>query len=206
MKLNEIQGLYIGHDEQNNFNILIAAHDEKEAQRAANSYASDSNNDMSFTISELPSDIEKTMNLCFDCDYIITTNDNNHFQNELEQQFPEDRFWITDSELIEIFADKNILCRNKMDIKNAAEIMQQVLYEKETNTDTLYFDCARKFLNEINSESKTECYETNDIDSSNIKDEYNKPNHITGSEEYIFGTILHNMLENNLLENDFTAN
>ena len=70
-KITDINGLYTGYDKKNGFRILIAAHDEESARKAADSYAADSglNN---FKIAELPENTEKIMALNFDCDYILT--------------------------------------------------------------------------------------------------------------------------------------
>lgn len=69
MKINELKGLYVGYNAQEDFRVLIYACDEKEAQEVADGYAQDIGFDGSFTITE-PTD--NIANLRFDSDIIIS--------------------------------------------------------------------------------------------------------------------------------------
>ena len=66
MKINDINNLFVGYDEEDDFRVLICASDEKEAEEIAKSYKEGGNLSGEFTISELEG------NERFDCDYVLT--------------------------------------------------------------------------------------------------------------------------------------
>lgn len=67
MKINELNNLWLGHNEEENFKVLICALDAEEAQEIAENYRFDSHMEGKFVISEF-SDV----NTVFDCDYVLT--------------------------------------------------------------------------------------------------------------------------------------
>lgn len=68
MKWYEMQNLFIGYNEEEDFRILICAFDEIEAQELARVYGFDSKLKGNWYISELDEDDN---DLHFDCDYVI---------------------------------------------------------------------------------------------------------------------------------------
>ena len=70
MKVTELNNLYVGYNEKENFRVLICALDKQEAYEIAAEYGSDSNLEGEWEISEY-SDV----NMNFDCDYVITYSD-----------------------------------------------------------------------------------------------------------------------------------
>lgn len=66
MKIIDMNNLWVGYNKVENFQVLICANDEEEAQIIANEYKSDSNFEGDFTISEFTNP-----NTTFDCDYIL---------------------------------------------------------------------------------------------------------------------------------------
>lgn len=68
MKINELSGLYVVKNENENFTILVAALDYQEAIENAKEYFIDS--DMNYE--ELSVCNFSDINTQFDCDYIIT--------------------------------------------------------------------------------------------------------------------------------------
>lgn len=68
MKINELSGLYVVKNENENFTILVAALDYQEAIEIAKEYFIDS--DMNYE--ELSVCNFSNINTQFDCDYIIT--------------------------------------------------------------------------------------------------------------------------------------
>lgn len=71
MKFNELTGLFIGYNEEEDFTILIAAFDMEEAVEVATSYRDDANFKGKFEIKELPETMEELMKIKFDCDYVV---------------------------------------------------------------------------------------------------------------------------------------
>ena len=71
MKITDISGLFVGKNADENFNILIAATDEQDAQRIADEYASESGLGGTFAVTELPTEPNDIMKLNFDCDYVV---------------------------------------------------------------------------------------------------------------------------------------
>lgn len=67
MKINELNNLWIGLNEEENFKVLICALDAEEAQEIAENYRLDSYMEGNFAITEF-SDV----NTVFDCDYVLT--------------------------------------------------------------------------------------------------------------------------------------
>lgn len=67
MKINELNNLWIGLNEEENFKVLICALDAEEAQEIAENYRLDSHMEGNFAITEF-SDV----NTVFDCDYVLT--------------------------------------------------------------------------------------------------------------------------------------
>lgn len=66
MKIHELNNLFTGYNETEDFRILICALDTKEAQEIANSYKLDSHMNGSFKISK------PQPNETYDCDYVVT--------------------------------------------------------------------------------------------------------------------------------------
>ena len=66
MKVNELENLYVGHNETEDFKILVCALDRIEAQDIANEYCLDSHMEGRFEITEF--DNTETQ---FDCDYVL---------------------------------------------------------------------------------------------------------------------------------------
>ena len=66
MKITDMNNLWIGHNETENFNVLICANEEKEAQEIADEYAMDAGLEGEFIICDFD------MDTCIDCDYILT--------------------------------------------------------------------------------------------------------------------------------------
>lgn len=67
MKVNEIEGLYVGYNRTENFRILIATYDGIEkAKELADEYCNDGNFTGEFEVTEFTN-----VNTKFDCDYII---------------------------------------------------------------------------------------------------------------------------------------
>lgn len=67
MIITDLNNLYVGYNETENFRILICALDVQEAQEIANEYRFDSNMCGSFEITEFTD-----INTHFDCDYVVT--------------------------------------------------------------------------------------------------------------------------------------
>lgn len=67
MKINELNNLWIGHNETENFKILICALDKIEAQEIANEYNLDSHMIGTFEITKFTNTETQ-----FDCDYVLT--------------------------------------------------------------------------------------------------------------------------------------
>ena len=67
MKITDLNHLWVGYNEIEDFRVLICALDEQDAQEIANNYCLDSHMNGKFEISEF-SDI----NTNFDCDYVLT--------------------------------------------------------------------------------------------------------------------------------------
>ena len=67
MKITDLNHLWVGYNEKEDFRVLICALDEQDAQEIANNYCLDSHMNGKFEISEF-SDI----NTNFDCDYVLT--------------------------------------------------------------------------------------------------------------------------------------
>ena len=66
MKVTDMNNLWIGYNEEEDFNILICANEEKEAQGIADEYAKDMGLKGKFVIGDFDIDT------CIDCDYILT--------------------------------------------------------------------------------------------------------------------------------------
>lgn len=66
MKITDMNNLWIGHNETEDFNILICANEEKEAQEIADEYAKDTGLKGKFIICDFDMDTR------IDCDYILT--------------------------------------------------------------------------------------------------------------------------------------
>lgn len=69
MKWNEMQNLFIGYNEDEDFRVLICAFDIWEAHEVVRGYALDAKLDGEWEIIEVGPD---TDDLRFDCDYVIT--------------------------------------------------------------------------------------------------------------------------------------
>lgn len=72
MKLNELIGLFIGYNEEEDFTILIAASDMEDAVEIATSYRDDTGLKGKFDVREIPETIEELMKINFDCDYVVS--------------------------------------------------------------------------------------------------------------------------------------
>lgn len=70
MKVTDLNCLYVGYNESEDFRVLICAADEQDAQKAANGYCSDLQMCGNFVISKF-SDIDTQ----FDCDYVLMAED-----------------------------------------------------------------------------------------------------------------------------------
>ena len=68
MKWNEMQNLFVGYNEYEDFRILICAFDKIDAAELARSYGFDANIGGAWKISELK---ENANDIHFDCDYVI---------------------------------------------------------------------------------------------------------------------------------------
>ena len=68
MKITDISGLYVGYSKKDNFRILIAANDKKEAKDFADSYAEDSK----LGTMEVEELTEDDLDAQFDCDYLVS--------------------------------------------------------------------------------------------------------------------------------------
>lgn len=66
MKVADMNNLWIGRNEKEDFNVLICANEEKEAQQIANEYAEDAGLTGEFFIEDFDIDTR------IDCDYILT--------------------------------------------------------------------------------------------------------------------------------------
>lgn len=66
MKITDMNNLWIGRNEEEDFNILICANEEKEAQEIADEYARDMRMEGKFIIGDFDIDTR------IDCDYIVT--------------------------------------------------------------------------------------------------------------------------------------
>lgn len=66
MKVNELDYLYVGYNEDEDFRILICATDTEEAYEIADEYRCESHMDGKFEISEFTD-----VNTHFDCDYVV---------------------------------------------------------------------------------------------------------------------------------------
>lgn len=69
MKWHEMQNIFVGYNEEEDFRILICAFDKQEAYEIVREYAFDANLEGEWEISETTADSNNTH---FDCDYIIT--------------------------------------------------------------------------------------------------------------------------------------
>ena len=67
MKVNDMNNLFVGFNEDANFRILICADDEEEAQRIADEYCEDADMSGYFEILEF-----SNLDTRFDCDYVVT--------------------------------------------------------------------------------------------------------------------------------------
>ena len=67
MKLDEMNNLFVGVNEAENFKVCICALDKQEAAEIADQYRCGTNMEGSFKIKELES-----LNERFDCDYVLT--------------------------------------------------------------------------------------------------------------------------------------
>lgn len=70
MRIQDIDGLYVGYNETEDFRVLIYADSLFFAERIADKYRIDSGLEGSFKVSELD---DKGINDCFDCDHILTS-------------------------------------------------------------------------------------------------------------------------------------
>ena len=68
MKWYEMQNLFIGYNEEEDFRILICAFDKYEADELARGYGLDAHIEGKWEITETDPDID---NIHFDCDYVI---------------------------------------------------------------------------------------------------------------------------------------
>lgn len=66
MKINDMTNLFVGHNDKEDFTVLICALDTIEAKEIANTYAFDTNLKGEFVVSEYKGNEE------FDCDYILS--------------------------------------------------------------------------------------------------------------------------------------
>jgi len=66
MKITDMNNLWMGCNEEEDFNILICANEEKEAQEIADGYARDTGMKGKFIICDFDVDTR------IDCDYILT--------------------------------------------------------------------------------------------------------------------------------------
>ena len=69
MKWYEMQNLFIGYNEDENFRVLICAFDIYEADEVLRGYALDAGLEGDWEITETGTNMD---NLHFDCDYVIT--------------------------------------------------------------------------------------------------------------------------------------
>lgn len=67
MKITDLNHLWVGYNEKEDFRVLICALDEQDAQEIANDYCLDSHMNGKFEISEF-----SDTNTNFDCDYVLT--------------------------------------------------------------------------------------------------------------------------------------
>ena len=68
MKWYEMQNLFVGYNEDEDFRILICAWDKYEADELAREYGLDAHLEGSWKITEISTN---GINMHFDCDYII---------------------------------------------------------------------------------------------------------------------------------------
>ena len=68
MKWNEMQNLFIGYNEDEDFRILICAFDKQDAHELARAYGLDAHLEGKWTITEVECDVD---DIHFDCDYVI---------------------------------------------------------------------------------------------------------------------------------------
>lgn len=69
MKWHEMQNLFIGYNEDEDFRVLICAFDIHEADELLRGYALDAHLEGKWTITETDAN---TNNVRFDCDYVIS--------------------------------------------------------------------------------------------------------------------------------------
>lgn len=67
MKITQLTNLYVGHNKEENFTVLICALDEEEAADIARQYKVDSLMKGNFEITEFTH-----TDITFDCDYVLT--------------------------------------------------------------------------------------------------------------------------------------
>ena len=66
MKINEIDGLFVGYNETEHFNILIAAKDLDDAKEIADRYCRDASLNGKFKVRPFTN-----LDTSFDCDYVV---------------------------------------------------------------------------------------------------------------------------------------
>lgn len=79
MKVNDLNNLWVGYNETENFRVLVCAADIEEAQKLADEYCLNSHKENGFEITAF-----SRTDMQFDCDYVLTNC--SYFKSKCEEK------------------------------------------------------------------------------------------------------------------------